>query len=61
MASHGIHEKSGLARAEEIVRRRSVIRPEALELGRDLPSGGKPELAGGIVFGVLLMAPLALI
>jgi len=32
--------------------------PEALETGRDLPSGGKPVLAGGIALGALLMAPL---
>ncbi|MFW6382870.1 MAG: ZIP family metal transporter [Haloferacaceae archaeon] len=35
--------------------------PEALELGEGLPSGGKPELAGGILAGVLLMLPLAFI
>ncbi|MEF8779211.1 MAG: ZIP family metal transporter [Haloferacaceae archaeon] len=35
--------------------------PEALELGEGLPSGGKPELVGGIVAGVLLMLPLAFI
>jgi ZIP family zinc transporter len=35
--------------------------PEALELGRGLPSGGKPELAGGIALGVFVMLPLALI
>jgi ZIP family zinc transporter len=35
--------------------------PEALELGADIPSGGKPELASGIVLGVLLMTPLAVI
>jgi ZIP family zinc transporter len=35
--------------------------PEALELGESLPSGGKPELAGGIALGVLVMAPLALV
>ncbi|ATW90007.1 ZIP family zinc transporter [Halohasta litchfieldiae] len=32
--------------------------PEALDLGENVPSGGKPELVGGIVFGVLLMLPL---
>jgi ZIP family zinc transporter len=35
--------------------------PAALELGENVPHGGKPELAGGIVLGVLLMAPLTLI
>jgi ZIP family zinc transporter len=35
--------------------------PEALELGGGLPSGGKPELAGGIAVGVLLMLPLAFV
>ena len=35
--------------------------PEALETGVDLPNGGKPELVGGIVAGVLLMAPLLLV
>ncbi|MFB6267006.1 MAG: ZIP family metal transporter [Halodesulfurarchaeum sp.] len=35
--------------------------PEALELGEPLPNGGRPELAGGVVGGVLLMAPLALV
>lgn len=35
--------------------------PEALDLGKPLPAGGKPELAGGIILGVLLMLPLAFI
>ncbi|UWG47062.1 putative divalent heavy-metal cations transporter [Halanaeroarchaeum sp. HSR-CO] len=35
--------------------------PEALEAGENLPMGGKRELTGGVVIGVLLMAPLALI
>ncbi|WP_323174230.1 ZIP family metal transporter [Natrialba sp. PRR66] len=35
--------------------------PEALSIGTRLPNGGKPELVGGIVLGVVLMAPLALI
>lgn len=35
--------------------------PEALEIGEELPDGGKPQLAGGIVIGVLLMLPLAFI
>ncbi|WP_049926009.1 ZIP family metal transporter [Halopiger goleimassiliensis] len=35
--------------------------PEALEIGERLPRGGKPELAGGIVLGVLVMVPLAFI
>lgn len=32
--------------------------PEALELGENVSSGGKPELVGGIALGVLLMLPL---
>jgi ZIP family zinc transporter len=35
--------------------------PEALDLGRGLPRGGKPELVGGVVLGVLLMMPLAFV
>ncbi|MCQ4333884.1 ZIP family metal transporter [Natronomonas sp. F2-12] len=35
--------------------------PEALDLGSELPRGGKPELLGGIGLGVLLMIPLAFI
>jgi ZIP family zinc transporter len=35
--------------------------PEALELGEGIPSGGKPELAGGIALGVLIMLPLAVL
>ena len=35
--------------------------PEALELGDDIPSGGKPELAAGIAIGVAVMLPLAAI
>ncbi|MGZ0748364.1 ZIP family metal transporter [Haloparvum sp. AD34] len=35
--------------------------PEALDLGKALPSGGKPELAGGIALGVLVMLPLSFI
>lgn len=35
--------------------------PEALELGDNIPSGGKPELAGGIILGVLIMTPLTVI
>ncbi|TMT87640.1 ZIP family metal transporter [Haloterrigena sp. H1] len=35
--------------------------PEALDIGKRLPSGGKPELAGGIVAGILVMVPLAFI
>ncbi|PSQ19067.1 ZIP family metal transporter [Halobacteriales archaeon QS_8_69_26] len=34
--------------------------PEALETGADLPNRGRPELAGGLVVGLLVMAPLAL-
>ena len=33
--------------------------PEALDLGRGLPRGGKPELAAGIAVGVVVMLPLA--
>jgi ZIP family zinc transporter len=35
--------------------------PEALELGESLPGGGRRELAGGLVAGVLSMLPLALV
>jgi zinc transporter, ZIP family len=35
--------------------------PEALEIGSRLPNGGKPELASGVVVGVLVMVPLAFI
>ncbi len=35
--------------------------PEARELGDTLPSGGTPELVGGFLVGVALMAPLAVI
>jgi ZIP family zinc transporter len=35
--------------------------PEALDVGDRLPSGGKPELAGGIALGVLVMVPLAFV
>lgn len=35
--------------------------PEALDIGEELPRGGKPELVGGILVGVLVMAPLAFI
>ena len=35
--------------------------PEALETGRDLPRGGKPELIAGIALGVAVMVPLAYI
>ena len=34
--------------------------PEALEHGESLPRGGKPQLVGGLLGGILLMAPLAL-
>jgi ZIP family zinc transporter len=33
--------------------------PEALELGEGLPRGGYPELAGGLVVGIVAMVPLA--
>jgi ZIP family zinc transporter len=33
--------------------------PEALDLGRGLPYGGKPQLLAGIGLGVVLMLPLA--
>jgi len=35
--------------------------PEALDLGRGLPRGGRPELAAGLAAGVLAMLPLLLI
>jgi ZIP family zinc transporter len=35
--------------------------PEALDLGKNMPSGGKPELAAGIILGVLVMTPLTAI
>ncbi|WP_226480362.1 ZIP family metal transporter [Natrinema amylolyticum] len=35
--------------------------PEALEIGERLPRGGKPELAGGIVVGILVMVPLTFV
>ena len=35
--------------------------PEALDAGASLPNGGKPELAGGVLLGVLAMLPLAFI
>jgi ZIP family zinc transporter len=35
--------------------------PEALDTGADLPRGGRPELVGGVVTGVLLMLPLLLV
>jgi len=35
--------------------------PEALDIGERLPRGGKPELAGGIVVGILVMVPLAFV
>jgi ZIP family zinc transporter len=35
--------------------------PEALDIGEELPGGGKRELAGGIALGVLLMLPLVLL
>ena len=35
--------------------------PEALELGEALPSGGKPELVGGVALGVFIMIPLSFI
>ncbi|WP_436903407.1 ZIP family metal transporter [Halovenus halobia] len=35
--------------------------PEALELGDNVPSGGKPELVAGIAVGVAVMLPLAVI
>jgi len=33
--------------------------PEALDIGSGLSRGGRPELAGGIALGVLVMLPLA--
>ncbi|WP_306060966.1 ZIP family metal transporter [Natronococcus wangiae] len=35
--------------------------PEALSIGGALPNGGRPELVGGLVLGVLLMVPLVFI
>ena len=35
--------------------------PEALDLGRELPKGGRPQLTAGIAVGVLVMIPLAFI
>jgi ZIP family zinc transporter len=35
--------------------------PEALEAGRNIPGGGRRELTGGIVVGVLVMVPLAFV
>ncbi|WP_338726669.1 ZIP family metal transporter [Haladaptatus sp. DJG-WS-42] len=35
--------------------------PEALELGKAVPGGGRTELVSGLVIGVLIMVPLAFI
>jgi ZIP family zinc transporter len=35
--------------------------PEALETGAELPRNGRPELVGGVLAGVAMMVPLALI
>ena len=35
--------------------------PEALDAGRGLPRDGRPELAGGLLVGVLVMVPLAFV
>jgi ZIP family zinc transporter len=35
--------------------------PEALDLGKDLPRGGRPELTAGVVVGGAVMVPLAFI
>ena len=35
--------------------------PEALEEGRGLPRGGRPELVSGVLLGVALMIPLAFV
>ncbi|ADB61942.1 zinc/iron permease [Haloterrigena turkmenica DSM 5511] len=35
--------------------------PEALDIGRELPRGGKPELAAGLVVGALVMVPLTFV
>jgi len=35
--------------------------PEALESGQGLANGGRPELAAGVLAGILLMAPLAVL
>jgi ZIP family zinc transporter len=36
----------------------SEFLPEALETGRNLPNGGRPELAAGVLAGVVGMLPL---
>ncbi|MFC6718048.1 ZIP family metal transporter [Natrialbaceae archaeon GCM10025810] len=35
--------------------------PEALDVGEELPGGGKRELAGGIAVGIAIMVPLAFV
>jgi len=35
--------------------------PEGLETGEGLPNGGRPELVGGVLVGVLVMVPLAFV
>ena len=35
--------------------------PEALDLGADLPGGGRRELAAGVAAGVALMLPLLVV
>ncbi|ELZ19354.1 zinc/iron permease [Haloterrigena salina JCM 13891] len=35
--------------------------PEALDVGRELPRGGKPELAAGLLVGALVMVPLTFV
>ena len=35
--------------------------PEALDSGRELPRGGRPELAAGLTVGVAVMVPLAFV
>jgi ZIP family zinc transporter len=35
--------------------------PEALELGEGLPNGGRPELLAGVLVGVVVMVPLAML
>ncbi|MEF8784649.1 MAG: ZIP family metal transporter [Haloarculaceae archaeon] len=35
--------------------------PEALDIGEELPRGGRPELTAGVAVGIALMVPLAVI
>jgi ZIP family zinc transporter len=51
----------GLAAGAMVYLVLSEFIPEALDIGQRLPRGGRPELAGGILLGALVMAPLAFI